>query len=242
MNYINEFKYVGSWKLDENSKSNKNLAHLNLCGINFYLDKESDDKKNLVYLFRSNNKTFYIGQTTRDLKSRFYDYKRGFDNEKDTDSKVKIEITNRLSKGEEIEIFYCQPKTVVQFAGEKIEIPISKPIEELLIAKDPNKLNIQSRTNEKLNSIYQCPICKTDLQPSTKYPNYVCSDCVNKASDKQGQPLSFGNIDMGGGFEAFYTETNKKHDSHICYIEGIECFADEEKFGGIVIEVKKNKG
>lgn len=85
-----------------------------------------------------------------------------------------------------------------------------------------------------------CPICKTATKPQERYPNYVCYECTLKATDKSGKPLSFGNIDMGGGYEAIYTNTKEKYDSHICYINGVECIADEAKFGGIIVEVKNS--
>jgi len=242
MNYFKEFKRIGLWELDDSYKSNKTLKSLKLNGINFLIDNDSERKKNVVYVFKSNKEILYIGETTRGLKSRFESYRYGFDKLNDTDNRVKIEITKRLIRGEAVEIFCFQPTTIVQFAGETINIPISKPIEEFLIANTASYLNIKFSPKEKLNTKYQCPICKTDLQPKTRYPNYVCSECSNKASDKLGNPLSFGNIGIGGGFEAFCAKTNKKHDSHICYIEGIECFADEARFGGIVIEINKNKG
>ena len=47
------------------------------------------------------------------------------------------------------------------------------------------------------------------------------------------------NVDATGGYRAVYVDTGEVYDSHICYIDGIECYADEVKFGGIVIEVKR---
>lgn len=41
-----------------------------------------------------------------------------------------------------------------------------------------------------------------------------------------------------GGFEAVVDENQKKHHGHVCYIDGVECLADEYRFGGIVIEAK----
>lgn len=41
---------------------------------------------------------------------------------------------------------------------------------------------------------------------------------------------------MSGGFEAVVVESQEKHLGHICYIDGVECRADEYRFGGIVIE------
>lgn len=42
---------------------------------------------------------------------------------------------------------------------------------------------------------------------------------------------------MSGGYEAVITDTQEKYPSHICYIEGHKCWADEARFGGIVIQI-----
>jgi hypothetical protein len=41
---------------------------------------------------------------------------------------------------------------------------------------------------------------------------------------------------MSGGFEAIVANTKAEYASHICYIEGVKCWADEARFGGIAIE------
>ena len=41
---------------------------------------------------------------------------------------------------------------------------------------------------------------------------------------------------MSGGFKAVVDETQEEGEDHICYIEGVKCWADEARFGGIVIE------
>ena len=84
-----------------------------------------------------------------------------------------------------------------------------------------------------------CPICSLKIQKSGRYPNYVCGDCASKAESADGRPLEFSNISLSGGFLAFYADTKEKYDSHICFIENTECYADEAYFGGIVIEPKK---
>ena len=83
---------------------------------------------------------------------------------------------------------------------------------------------------------YQCPICKIKLESMSRYPNYICNTCMDKATDKNGRKLTFCNIDFSGGFIARYTESNEIYNSHICYIDGIQYYADEARFGGIVIE------
>jgi hypothetical protein len=55
-------------------------------------------------------------------------------------------------------------------------------------------------------------------------------------SNIDGRKLRFFNLDFSGGFGASYADTGEPYDSHQCYVEGIECRADEARFGGIVIE------
>ncbi len=56
------------------------------------------------------------------------------------------------------------------------------------------------------------------------------------ASDEKGRKLEFNNTDIGGGFEAVYTNTGKVRKSHVCFVNGIQCWADEARFGGIVVQ------
>ena len=83
---------------------------------------------------------------------------------------------------------------------------------------------------------HNCPICNQELNFNARYPNRICAACGDKATDIEGEKLAFGNISMSGGFEAFYVATSEPYNSHICYVNGIECVADEARFGGIVIE------
>lgn len=83
---------------------------------------------------------------------------------------------------------------------------------------------------------HYCPICNEELRLNRRYSKYVCADCKSRATDKEGRELSFGNVDATGGFTCSYIDTGEKYESHTCYIEGIECYADEARFGGIVIQ------
>lgn len=87
-----------------------------------------------------------------------------------------------------------------------------------------------------IDQYHPCPICNKPVQHWDRYPHAVCHQCSKKACDIHGQPLTFGNICAGGGFRAVYTNTHTEYPSHTCYIEGIECRADEARFGGIVVE------
>ncbi len=84
-----------------------------------------------------------------------------------------------------------------------------------------------------------CPFCKEEVQHSTRYPQYLCQSCAKNPVDEDGKVLEFFNESISGGFIARYKETKELRDSHICFIQGIECYADESRFGGIVIQPKK---
>jgi hypothetical protein len=82
----------------------------------------------------------------------------------------------------------------------------------------------------------QCPVCQIAVQPHERYPRYVCESCAEKVMSPDGRRLEFGNNDSSGGFAGIYADTGERYQSHRCLINGIECFADEARFGGIVIE------
>ena len=46
---------------------------------------------------------------------------------------------------------------------------------------------------------------------------------------------------MSGGFRATVADTEADYPSHICYIEGKKCWADEARFGGIVIQIYSDR-
>ncbi|MBP6738647.1 MAG: hypothetical protein KA146_01595 [Leptospiraceae bacterium] len=82
-----------------------------------------------------------------------------------------------------------------------------------------------------------CQICLTEIPFQARYPNYLCEGCSSRAVSKNGRTLLFENIDLSGGFSAFYADTREEYEQkHICYVDSKKCWADEHKFGGIVIE------
>jgi hypothetical protein len=83
----------------------------------------------------------------------------------------------------------------------------------------------------------KCPICSVDVTPNSRYPRYVCRLCAEKATSRDGRLLAFSNVDISGGFLAYYANTGENYPSHECFINGAKCHADEAHFGGIVIEV-----
>jgi hypothetical protein len=48
--------------------------------------------------------------------------------------------------------------------------------------------------------------------------------------------LVFSNESFSGGFIAQYADTGEARDSHLCFVDGVKCRADEARFGGIIIQ------
>jgi len=86
-----------------------------------------------------------------------------------------------------------------------------------------------------------CPICSESLSTLKRYPLRICWKCINRATDSQGRPVAFFNVNIFGGCKGSYRDTSKAYDSEICYIDGIECIAKEAYFGGIVIQKTQTK-
>jgi hypothetical protein len=83
-----------------------------------------------------------------------------------------------------------------------------------------------------------CPICKQEVQSNPRYTNYVCSKCVALATDADGRRVDFYNETiMGTGVMGKYTDTQENYAGYDCYIAGVKCWADEARFGGIVVQL-----
>ena len=87
----------------------------------------------------------------------------------------------------------------------------------------------------------KCPICELEIKYKLeRYPNLICSEChkSNDIKDSNGFPVSFENESIYGGFISLHTIDNKlvSNKDHYCFVKGIRCYADEARFGGIVIQ------
>ena len=85
-----------------------------------------------------------------------------------------------------------------------------------------------------------CPICLQNLKFNmSRYPNYICEQCCAKEiRDSNGYLVTFENESLTGGFISLHningTIVQKKE--NICWIDNIKCYANEMRFGGIIIE------
>ena len=86
-----------------------------------------------------------------------------------------------------------------------------------------------------------CPICGTEVSPFPRYPNYVCRHCIKNHGmlSAEGEHVEFFNVDFSGGCYGVYKGTERRYESRICYVKGVKCFADEARFGGIVVQPHK---
>lgn len=86
-----------------------------------------------------------------------------------------------------------------------------------------------------------CPICRTRMNFSARYPRAVCNTCKRKTKTGDGRKIIFHNIDAQGGFISYINPGAGQQpivgEEHSCYINSCLCRADEARFGGIVVQV-----
>lgn len=91
-----------------------------------------------------------------------------------------------------------------------------------------------------------CPNCHKEVSYYPRYPKFICANCSSKDKfDKEGNYLYFSNIGFSGGLKVTYKDGNGnvlKEDTTLhscdCIIDGKLYFAQEGRFGGIVIQKK----
>ena len=82
-----------------------------------------------------------------------------------------------------------------------------------------------------------CPICDKTMMYLERYPKMICHECVELAMTKNGESIKFYNIDHTGGFLSIVNDV--KGEDHECFINNKKCYADEARFGGIVVELSE---
>ncbi len=92
-----------------------------------------------------------------------------------------------------------------------------------------------------------CSNCYEEVYFQGRYPKYICGNCSNKEkTDNKGNLLEFSNLGFSGGFkivrknrEGVIIEENEDEQFCDCIIDGKDFFAQEARFGGIVIQLKE---
>ncbi|WP_179007391.1 hypothetical protein [Winogradskyella forsetii] len=113
--------------------------------------------------------------------------------------------------------------------------------DNLLINADMDETN-KFKRDEKIKFRQLCSNCKVEKGFQQRYPKSICGSCHEKITDISGRKVEFFNTHWsGGGCQGYYigTEQKEKYDSELCYINVKEYFAEEARFGGIVIQLKE---
>ena len=91
-----------------------------------------------------------------------------------------------------------------------------------------------------------CPICGREQPALPLYPDYLCRECVARASTQDGRRLVLVNTSLAGGFAARYADTEELCEeatvTHVVYVDGVRCWADESRVGGIVVQPRPEGG
>jgi len=85
-----------------------------------------------------------------------------------------------------------------------------------------------------------CAICNGVFIFHERYPNAICSEHYDECFDAEKNRVFHTNKDEFGGFVSNHMIGNRitKKEDHVCFVRGKECYADESRFGGIVIQMK----
>ena len=88
--------------------------------------------------------------------------------------------------------------------------------------------------------LVSCPICGAEQPALPRYPGYLCRSCVARAATEDGRLLRLVNTSIAGGFAARYADTEELCEeatiTHVVYVDGVQCWADESRVGGIVVQ------
>jgi len=85
----------------------------------------------------------------------------------------------------------------------------------------------------------QCPTCDKTIQLIPRYPNAICNECGELAVTSKDEPIDFKNEGPFGGFISIIN--GKEGEEHECFVNGKKCWAEEGRFGFIVISVTQDK-
>jgi len=82
-----------------------------------------------------------------------------------------------------------------------------------------------------------CPICDEEVKTNPRHPRYLCRARVGWATDENAEQVHFFQSSPDGRYAARYVATGDDYPSHECCVDGVKCWADEARFGGIIVQV-----
>jgi hypothetical protein len=88
-------------------------------------------------------------------------------------------------------------------------------------------------------AVVHCPVCGREQPALPRHPDYLCRECVARASTEDGRRLRLVNTSASGGFAARYADTDElcaeATVSRVVHVDGIRCDVGESRLGGIVV-------
>lgn len=81
-----------------------------------------------------------------------------------------------------------------------------------------------------------CPTCGSEVKPNPRYPRYLCRACVERTTDADGELIQLYQASPDGRYAARYAATGANYPDHECFVDGVKCWADEARYGGIVVQ------
>lgn len=85
-----------------------------------------------------------------------------------------------------------------------------------------------------------CSNCKSEVPFNQRYPKYICNSCEMKIHCSEGRKIGFYNEEaLGFGCVGYYSDSKEEYPSKTCFIGDREFFAQEARFGGIVLQLKE---
>lgn len=73
------------------------------------------------------------------------------------------------------------------------------------------------------------------MKPNPRYLRYLCRSCVERAVDVDGELIQFFQASPDGRYAARYAATGADYPTQECFVDGVRCWADLARFGGIVV-------
>jgi len=113
--------------------------------------------------------------------------------------------------------------------------------DNFLIRADMDESN-KFKRNKSIKFKQYCSNCGNERGFAQRYPKCICRECYSETTDLKDRKVEFFNTEgLGHGCQGYYvgTEQTEKFDSNLCFINGKKYFAEEARFGGIVIQLKE---
>jgi hypothetical protein len=100
---------------------------------------------------------------------------------------------------------------------------------EILHMNEKQNAWLQKRIHIDPEKVTQsCPICKSWVDSSERYPDYICNKCTSRVVDENNAPIVFLN-----------SNTNDIAPRNDGWIDGKHVYAAEAHFGGVVVRLAK---